>query len=207
MNSIAIQLPPTLPLLPLRNCVLLPSSVRSVVLASQKSIKLVEEHISRSRDSSGTSEELYVGVVPLVKNAEGNEQIHTTGVAARVLSTTKTSTPRRCGAPRSGARGARSRSSSPATGKAPDRERSRPRIARLALAGCTSCCWRAGAASPSTASSPTSLTTWCEMLRRWNHACAHSARAPPAAAAALRHPHLPRAAAREIPPPGPPGCT
>lgn len=90
MDSAAIQLPPTLPLLPLRNCVLLPSSVRSVVLASAKSIKLVEEHIAR-----GSSQEFYVGVVPLIKNGDGNEEIHTTGVAARVLSTTKTSTPRR----------------------------------------------------------------------------------------------------------------
>lgn len=96
MNSVAIQLPATLPLLPLRNCVLLPSSVRSVVLASVKSIKLVEDHIARVARDPSSADDLYVGVVPLIKDAQGDEQIHTTGVAARVISTTKTSTPRRC---------------------------------------------------------------------------------------------------------------
>ena len=70
-----IELQPLLPLLPLRGRVLLPSSVLRVVLASPRSIQLVETHLWGRKERG----EIFVGVVPLLKNADGSEALHNIG--------------------------------------------------------------------------------------------------------------------------------
>ena len=71
------SLPPLLPLLPLRGRVLLPLSVLRVVLASPRSLALVEANLWGRRERG----DIFVGVVPLIKNKDGTETMHNCGTA------------------------------------------------------------------------------------------------------------------------------
>jgi ATP-dependent Lon protease len=107
-------LPERLPLLPVRERVLLPSSVLRVVVATPRSLALVAALLSSREPLDG----LWVGVVPLLPpgaaaagggaaprdaplDAEGADRLHSVGCAARVLQISRFPTAsRRCVASR-----------------------------------------------------------------------------------------------------------
>jgi ATP-dependent Lon protease len=98
-------LPELMPLLPVRERVLLPSSILRVVVASPKSLALVDALLTSKEPLDG----VWLGVVPLLPagsaprealEAEDGDRLHSVGCAARVLQISRFPASRRCGPPR-----------------------------------------------------------------------------------------------------------